>query len=270
MVVASKQAWESNLAAAVGDDYVLVGSSTLGAIHLALFAWKPVVPRITAIFTGEVATGVANVVKNKGATAISVQLQSTSILFLNCHLAPDQDQVDRRNADWHRIDSELSGAFSQFRPKSSSLLAQFDVVFWFGDLNYRVMGNRAAIDGALASNLTEVLVANDQLGIERRKGKVLTGYSEGSLTFAPTYKFDSDSDKYDTSKSKRVPSWTDRVFQSISPSVELLEYRSRPEIWFSDHRPVEATFLVRINHEQPLAPGPGAGGAVSSKVCVVL
>ena len=119
LVVESKQSWESNLKEAVGDDFVHVGSSTLGAIHLALFAQKTIVPRITTIITGEVATGVANVVKNKGATSIAIQIENTTtILFINCHLAAGQDQIERRISDWHRIDSELSTAFSQFRPPS--------------------------------------------------------------------------------------------------------------------------------------------------------
>ena len=31
------------------------------------------------------------------------------------------------------------------------------------------------------------------------------------LLFLPTYKFDKNTSKYDTSEKKRVPSWTDRI-----------------------------------------------------------
>ena len=37
------------------------------------------------------------------------------------------------------------------------------------------------------------------------------GFTEGRLTFAPTYKFDPFSDDYDTSEKMRIPAWTDRV-----------------------------------------------------------
>ena len=37
------------------------------------------------------------------------------------------------------------------------------------------------------------------------------GFTEGKLTFAPTYKFDPFSDDYDTSEKMRIPAWTDRV-----------------------------------------------------------
>ena len=34
---------------------------------------------------------------------------------------------------------------------------------------------------------------------------------EGPLHFRPTYKFDKNSDDYDTSAKHRVPAWTDRI-----------------------------------------------------------
>lgn len=37
------------------------------------------------------------------------------------------------------------------------------------------------------------------------------GFIEGPLHFRPTYKFDHQSDTYDSGKKKRVPAWTDRI-----------------------------------------------------------
>jgi hypothetical protein len=39
----------------------------------------------------------------------------------------------------------------------------------------------------------------------------LPGVFEEPITFKPTYKFDDNSDQYDTSKKHRIPSWTDRI-----------------------------------------------------------
>jgi hypothetical protein len=73
---------------------------------------------------------------------------------------------------------------------------------------------------------------------------VLTGYLEHSITFPPTYKFDLNSDEYDSSKKARTPSWTDRIlFKNNSELAwECLHYSSVAPIKSSDHRPVHAIF----------------------------
>lgn len=50
------------------------------------------------------------------------------------------------------------------------------------------------------------------------------GFAEGSLNFAPTYKYDEFSDDYDTSEKGRIPAWCDRVLWKrrsfLSPGVQ--------------------------------------------------
>jgi hypothetical protein len=57
----------------------------------------------------------------------------------------------------------------------------------------------------------EVMRANDQLNVERLAGRVFQRFVEGPLLFLPTYKYDVGSDRYDSSKKQRIPSWCDRV-----------------------------------------------------------
>ena len=35
----------------------------------------------------------------------------------------------------------------------------------------------------------DVLIANDQLSLERKKGNVFNGFQEGAISFNPTYKY---------------------------------------------------------------------------------
>ena len=51
-----------------------------------------------------------------------------------------------------------------------------------------------------------------QLVRELRKGRAFDGWSEGVLDFAPTYKYEMNSEKYcgeDPKAGRRIPSWYD-------------------------------------------------------------
>lgn len=102
----------------------------------------------------------------------------------------------------------------------------------------------------------EVLLANDQLKMSREKGKAFGGFNEGDLTFPPTYKFDIGTNNYDTSKKSRIPSWTDRVLwrDGGAGDVSLLKYDSVGDVRTSDHKPVCASFQVRLDEGAGLVP----------------
>lgn len=51
-------------------------------------------------------------------------------------------------------------------------IEDYDIVFWLGDLNYRINGNTRSVGYLMRSKLHEVLHANDQLRLQQRKGRV--------------------------------------------------------------------------------------------------
>lgn len=126
----------------------------------------------------------------------------------------------------------------------------FDHVIWGGDLNFRIHGSRDIVEALLQHNRYTALKDNDQLSLLLQFDKAFAGFEEGPLTFYPTYKFDKNSDVYDTSSKRRVPAWTDRILYSTSPSLKLLSYASINEIKNSDHRPVYASFECGISLEE--------------------
>lgn len=69
-------------------------------------------------------------------------------------------------------------------------------------------------------------------------------YSEARITFPPTYKYDLNSDTYDTSEKARIPAWCDRVLRK-GDNIRQIHYDAAP-LRFSDHRPVYATFQVLV------------------------
>ena len=146
----------------------------------------------------------------------------------------------------------------------------FDLCVFMGDLNYRVEGNRRAVDVLMERGMMEVMRANDQLAIERSAGRAFAGWSEGELTFPPTYKLDRGStDTYDTSAKQRVPSWTDRVMWRTKPashggkvlcSSGADVYTSVKGVTTSDHLPVVAKIeAILTNASRP------TGSAASSR-----
>lgn len=144
----------------------------------------------------------------------------------------------------------------------------FDLCVFMGDLNYRVEGNRQAVDVLMERGMMEVMRANDQLSIERTAGRAFDGWSEGELAFPPTYKLDRGSvDAYDTSAKKRVPSWTDRVMWRTKPLSRggkvLCEsgadvYTSARGVRTSDHLPVVARIEATLaDASRPIIGGGG-------------
>lgn len=193
-------------------------------------------------------TGFLNQVGNKGGISVSFKLGKTNFMFITCHLAAHQDKIEQRNAHYNKIISEIE--YMGFKPgKKNAIFEKFDYIFFFGDLNYRINGNRKVVDKILETKLYEVLLANDQLQIEKKKGNIFQRFEEAPIRFLPTYKFALNSDKYDNSKKLRIPAYTDRVlWYAKNPKViQQLEYNCCSDVRVSDHRPVFSRFLVTVN-----------------------
>jgi phosphatidylinositol-bisphosphatase len=121
-----------------------------------------------------------------------------------------------------------------------------DEVFCFGDMNYRINGPRDSIEFLAKQHALPILLRNDQLVVEQDKGHIFTDFQEGKITFPPTYKYDIGLNRFDTSKKKRIPAFTDRIlYKSAQGDTKQVTYDSIANMW-SDHRPVFAQFLVKL------------------------
>lgn len=137
-------------------------------------------------------------------------------------------------------------------------LSTHDYVFWCGDFNYRIDLPNDECKQLIKEENWEELLANDQLRKQQSQKKVFQGYKEGDIVFPPTYKYDMNSDDYDTSEKARIPAWTDRVlFRKHYPTRleeqnpaklnfgEIIFY-GRAELKTSDHRPVIGEFKIDV------------------------
>ncbi|KAK2721669.1 hypothetical protein QYM36_003839 [Artemia franciscana] len=176
---------------------------------------------------------------NKGGVGVRFELHNTSVCIVNCHLAAHIEEIERRFQDYHDICERMS-----FPPAKT--IKDHNLVFWFGDLNYRLTG----IEGQAAKDLIdtanyEQLFMFDQLREQKRIKRVFDGYQEGIPNFRPTYKYDTGTDNWDSSKKNRAPAWTDRILWKAD-GVDQIVYRSHPSLKISDHKPVSSLFEIPI------------------------
>lgn len=91
----------------------------------------------------------------------------------------------------------------------------------------------------------EDIIKSDQLYQEMQLRRVFLNYSEGPITFRPTYKYDPGTDDWDSSEKNRAPAWCDRVLWK-GERIMQLEYNSVMSLRLSDHKPVYAVFSTGV------------------------
>jgi phosphatidylinositol-bisphosphatase len=263
MVSSSKSRWEQQVREYLQDEYFLVGASTLSAMHIMVFIHRYLWRYCWDIKTAHVATGIANVIGNKGGVQVGFNLGNTSLLFTNAHLAAHQNKMKERTSNFTRIMKD-----SPLKRDKSGLGAHddYDRVFFMGDLNARVDASRDDVDSWIAAGQLKKCLDRDQLltVLNASAGSAKSDdpefgfwplFSEGIISFPPTYKFDANSTSYDTSKKRRVPSWTDRILFKSDDNIRCLRYTSVPELKISDHRPIFGQYEVDVdlhNWEEPV------------------
>jgi hypothetical protein len=202
--------WEILVQQTLGPSHLLLSSSSLGELTVLLFLRRDLLWFCSEVQSAGYSTRPGSAVKTKGGVGLSFSLFGSTFLFVSSHLTAHQDRVEDRNNDMKRIAANLT----------TNKLIEFDYVFWLGDLNYRLDLDRGQVDTHLSQwqlqqRMEEgedghqdgwlALLLHDQLTKEMLHGHVFQGFSEQPVTFPPSYKFDLNSDVYDT---RRVPSWT--------------------------------------------------------------
>lgn len=238
----SKKAWEDHLSQKLDQNYSFLASGSLGSIHLIIFASKLIACQLSVPVVQKVKTGFGNVLSNKGAVGIKFYVGNTSLLFVSCHLTSGQDKVRQRNEDFRRIERKLLREWGE-EPGSELV----DACIYMGDLNYRVNGRKEDVEYLISVGLLAPLRIGDQLWYQMLKNKIFSGFSEGFLDFAPTFKFNAGSSEYDTSQKNRIPSWTDRIIYKSRNILKLINYDSINSTFNSDHRPVYAQFTLQYH-----------------------
>ncbi|EXJ79081.1 hypothetical protein A1O3_08582 [Capronia epimyces CBS 606.96] len=245
-----------------GDDYVLLRSGQLVGAALMVFVRSRILRRIKNVEGAIKKTGLSGIAGNKGAVAIRMEIESTSVCFVTAHLAAGFANYEERNRDYNTITSGL-------RFQRNRSIEDHEIIVWAGDFNYRIGLSyekvRALVNEAMAGSektreeVLGKLYENDQLNIQMVVGSCFNYYREGRVKFLPTYKYDIGTDDFDSSDKQRIPAWTDRIVWKINhkstavqageilgTQMRQLKYDSVMALRFSDHKPVYAAFEMGI------------------------
>ncbi|XP_070774008.1 inositol polyphosphate 5-phosphatase K [Enoplosus armatus] len=256
--------------------FVKVTSMRMQGLLLLVFAKQIHLPFIRNIQATYTRTGFFGYWGNKGAVSVRFSFYGHMVCFLNCHLAAHMNYALQRVDEFEYILET-----QDFDISDTPHVLDHKVVFWFGDLNFRIADHGLHfLRSSINTGRLNLLWTKDQLIMMKKKEPFLQEFEEGPLDFKPTYKFDRNSETYDTSTpktwlgfngKKRKPAWTDRILWRIKPKALPLEddddkaststddgldeypllvtqdkYTSDMSYGVSDHKPVIATFGLEL------------------------
>lgn len=234
---------------------VLVSESMVGLFTI-IFVKTSIRARTHNVTHHKVKTGFGGRYGNKGAIVTRLLVDDTSFCLINCHLAAGQRKVRERNED---VTDIMQHAFPLSQEAlsneafagsgDSTMVLDHEACFFAGDLNYRLDLQRSAVLQCIQQQRYDELVAADQLQMQLRHNVAfrLRGFHEAPIHFAPTYKLNRHANEWDTSEKARVPAYCDRILWRgfHADTIRCTSYK-RWDATFSDHRPVSATFRVRV------------------------
>ncbi|KAK6633561.1 hypothetical protein RUM44_004168 [Polyplax serrata] len=214
----------------------------LVGMMLIVFVRDKHIEHVKNVTSDTVGTGIMGKMGNKGGIGVRFDFYATSICFVNSHLAAHVEEFERRNQDFNDITSRMAFTVQNSR----YAIKDHKQIYWLGDLNYRVTElDPTIVKEFLQFNNFRPILEYDQLNLQKKLKRVFDGYTEGNITFRPTYKYDTGTDNWDSSEKNRAPAWCDRILWK-GEGVQQLIYKSHPSLKISDHKPVSALFDSKI------------------------
>lgn len=255
------QYWQRQIETVLDYGFEMVVTKHLVGLLLCIYVKRHIRPYIRDIRCVSAGVGVMGVLGNKGGVSVHFYLHDSSICFVCSHLAAHRENIAGRNSDYHNIiektifypdtDSDtISGGVTGLPDASETSIIQHDIVFWLGDLNYRIDDSLSTeeVFDKINENDIPYLRKRDQLNIERLRQNVFHDFEEGELLFHPTYKYQVGTNSYDRRPEKKVrpPAWCDRILWKVLNGLKLEKVNQtsyyRAELSSSDHKPIGATF----------------------------
>lgn len=258
--IRAAKGWRCLISDTLGQKYSELKSHQLGGILLCVFVKRELRDDIRHVSKQTVCRGIMNCGANKGGVGIRMKLYDSDVCFICSHLASGKGKVKVRNADYAAIlDKMRFDDADADSDRKLKVLEDHDMVFWLGDLNYRL--DCTDIDDVFskldARDLSwKQLLCADQLTLARRHGHAFAEFQEHEIDFKPTYKFKPGGDDYQrgAGDKQRLPAWCDRIVwrrgsknTTDIKDVKCLQYGSSMDQKMSDHKPVSGLYQYEAN-----------------------
>lgn len=244
---------DSVVAKAKRSYFVRIISKQMVGVFLSIWVRRSLRKHIQNVKVSTVGVGAMGYIGNKGSISVSMSVYQTHFCFICCHLTSGEKDGDelKRNADVQDIHRRT--IFNPVsRVSTPKTIYDHERILWLGDLNYRINLSYDKTHEFISNQDWNGLFLKDQLRVELRKGRLFDGWTEGVISFPPTYKYKFNSKKYTSDEPKsgrRTPAWCDRIL-SYGTGMRLLSYEAI-DMRLSDHRPVKAVYTVDIEVFSP-------------------
>ena len=236
--------WEDKIERLLKQRYVQVANKSLVGLALLVYVKRSLAEYVSDVVIEKIGVGIMGVGGNKGAVAVRMNVYDSRLCFVNSHLAAHQHNTPGRNSDYASILQKCR--FTDRRTGQTYDILEHDNVFWLGDLNYRIdVHDLGFLHQKIEEEDWPYLHQHDQLIREKAAGNTFHNFVEAPVNFAPTYKYQPGTDKYERreDKKKRLPAWCDRI-QWTGAGVDCLQY-DRAELNVSDHKPVYGLYRLQ-------------------------
>lgn len=230
--------WIDGLDNELKDNFHRAFSENLGSVACFIYFNKS--SKYTLKIIGQVLLSLKDDVVTDRKSSISGIISISNgnitkrISVIGNHLQCYDEEYSRRNKEWNMVINEQ---------------IETDYIVFMGDLNYRIELPHDKVMGLIKDSNIKELLKYDQLNKAKKENKQFNKYDEAEITFNPTYKFDENSDNYDSSKLQRIPSYTDRILVSTETTSQkpvFKCYHSLVDVKLSDHRPVYAIIEFKL------------------------
>ena len=236
--------WEDKIERLLKQRYVQVANKSLVGLALLVYVKRSLAEFVSDVIIEKIGVGIMGVGGNKGAVAVRMNVYDSRLCFVNSHLAAHQHNTIGRNSDYASILQKCR--FTDRRTAAQYEILDHDNVFWLGDLNYRIdVHDLNFLHQKIEEEDWPYLHQHDQLIREKAAGNTFHNFVEAPVNFAPTYKYQAGTSKYEKreDKKKRLPAWCDRI-QWTGVGVECVQY-DRAELNVSDHKPVFGLYRLQ-------------------------